>query len=257
MKARLGRWIPLLICLFAWTSAALATDESVSLATGAPGAPLVSPGATNYGIASSISAPIWVTDFEILHNGPVEGTQSSTTGARTCSAGGCPFIATLHLPTGAHVTSYDFDLCDGDPTVSVQFFMFQTSSPVSGVLPIGVGGDTGVAATPGCATFSTPVDFTVDNSSNFYLIDAIVPAGTGMALGGGRVHYNLQVSPAPGAATFGDVPTGHPFFQYIEALAASGITGGCGSGNYCPDNPLTRGQMAVFLAKALGLHFPN
>lgn len=63
----------------------------------------------------------------------------------------------------------------------------------------------------------------------------------------------LAVSPAPPTATFNDVPTNHPFFKYIEALAASGITGGCGSGNYCPDNPVTRGQMAVFLAKALGL----
>jgi len=72
-----------------------------------------------------------------------------------------------------------------------------------------------------------------------------------------RLHYMLQVSPAPGTATFGDVPTDHPFFQFVEALAASGITAGCGSGNYCPDQPLTRGQMAVFLSKALGLHFPN
>src|SRR3954462_8583481 len=66
------------------------------------------------------------------------------------------------------------------------------------------------------------------------------------------VGYVLQVSPAPGSATFNDVPPSHPFFQYIEALSASGITGGCGGGNYCPDAPLTRGQMAVFLSKALG-----
>lgn len=72
-----------------------------------------------------------------------------------------------------------------------------------------------------------------------------------------QVHWRRTVSPAPGAATFNDVPTSHPFFQYIEALAASGITGGCGAGNYCPDNPVTRGQMAVFLAKALGLHWPD
>ncbi len=45
-------------------------------------------------------------------------------------------------------------------------------------------------------------------------------------------------------------------FQYVEALVASGITGGCGSGSYCPDNPVTRRQMAIFLAKALGLHWP-
>lgn len=35
----------------------------------------------------------------------------------------------------------------------------------------------------------------------------------------------------------------------------SGITAGCGTG-YCPDNPVTRGQMAVFLTKALGLYWP-
>jgi hypothetical protein len=51
------------------------------------------------------------------------------------------------------------------------------------------------------------------------------------------------------------VPTTHLFYQYIEALAAAGITSGCGGGNYCPDAAVTRGQMAVFLAKALGLHW--
>jgi hypothetical protein len=50
--------------------------------------------------------------------------------------------------------------------------------------------------------------------------------------------------------------TGRPQFQFIEALYAYGITAGCGSGNYCPDAPLTRGQMAVFLAKAPGLQWP-
>ena len=71
-----------------------------------------------------------------------------------------------------------------------------------------------------------------------------------------EITWNRQVSPAPAAATFGDVPTSHPFFQFIEALVKSGITAGCGSGNYCPDEPLTRGQMAVFLSKGLGLQWP-
>ena len=66
----------------------------------------------------------------------------------------------------------------------------------------------------------------------------------------------MQVSAAARFPTFNDVPTNHPFFRYIEALSKSGITGGCGSGNYCPDDPVTRGQMAVSLAKALGLAFP-
>ena len=64
-----------------------------------------------------------------------------------------------------------------------------------------------------------------------------------------------SLSPATGTATFGDVPTTHLFFQYVEALAAAGITSGCGGGNFCPDAAVTRGQLAVFLAKALGLHW--
>lgn len=72
-----------------------------------------------------------------------------------------------------------------------------------------------------------------------------------------EIWWHLQVSPSPATATFGDVPTDHQFFQLIEALAASGITAGCGGANYCPDDPVTRGQVAVFLAKALGLHWPG
>ena len=98
----------------------------------------------------------------------------------------------------------------------------------------------------------------VNNYNNMYTMTATFDAVDGTNyLVGAIVSYQLEVSPAPGAATFNDVPTGHPFFQYIEALSASGITGGCGAGNYCPDAPLTRGQMAVFLAKALGLYWVN
>jgi hypothetical protein len=53
------------------------------------------------------------------------------------------------------------------------------------------------------------------------------------------------------------VPPSSSIFRFVEALADAGITGGCGGGNYCPDSPVTRGQMAVFLASALGLHWPN
>jgi hypothetical protein len=68
----------------------------------------------------------------------------------------------------------------------------------------------------------------------------------------------LQVSPAPATASFpNDVPTSHPYFRFVEALKASGITGGCGTGSYCPDAAVTRGQMAVFLATALGLNWIN
>lgn len=87
-----------------------------------------------------------------------------------------------------------------------------------------------------------------------YFLRVHTPGNTAIRMA--RLLWERQVSPAPASATFGDVPSNHPFFQFIEALADSGITAGCGSGNYCPDTPVTRGQMAVFLAKALGLHWP-
>jgi hypothetical protein len=72
-----------------------------------------------------------------------------------------------------------------------------------------------------------------------------------------EIWWRRVVSDPPATPTFGDVPSSHNLYPYIEALAKSGITAGCAGGNFCPDNPLTRGQMAVFLAKALGLHWPH
>jgi hypothetical protein len=39
----------------------------------------------------------------------------------------------------------------------------------------------------------------------------------------------------------------------INRLAAAGITNGCGDGLYCPTQPVTRDQMASFIARALSL----
>lgn len=39
----------------------------------------------------------------------------------------------------------------------------------------------------------------------------------------------------------------------IEALAASGVTHGCAPERFCPDRPITRGELASFLTRALGL----
>ena len=97
-------------------------------------------------------------------------------------------------------------------------------------------------------------------TSNVLILDMeVAPNPNIQYFGSVEVWWKRMVSPAPATADFNDVPTTHPFFQFIEALKASGITGGCQASPplYCPDNPVTRGQMAVFLAKALGLHWPN
>ncbi len=67
-------------------------------------------------------------------------------------------------------------------------------------------------------------------------------------------HGPAYVPPDCTGTVFADVPcAGGAFDAWIEELAAGGITGGCGGGNYCPGDPNNRGQMAVFLVKAFGL----
>ena len=64
--------------------------------------------------------------------------------------------------------------------------------------------------------------------------------------------YGVCYVPPPCNGIFADVPCtpGSGFGDWIEDLAAQGITGGCGGNNYCPLNPVRRDQMAVFLLKA-------
>jgi hypothetical protein len=56
--------------------------------------------------------------------------------------------------------------------------------------------------------------------------------------------------------TFSDVPESEGFHADIRWLDDSGITKGCdppGNDRFCPDDPVTRGQMAAFLVRALHL----
>ena len=65
----------------------------------------------------------------------------------------------------------------------------------------------------------------------------------------------LAMAPALAlAATFSDVPPSNPFYSDVEAIAAAGVTTGCGGGNYCPTANVTREQMAAFMNRlgALG-----
>jgi hypothetical protein len=62
---------------------------------------------------------------------------------------------------------------------------------------------------------------------------------------------NYRATVVPIAASFSDVPLADPFFGYIEFMYQGGYTGGCATGplRYCPNDAITRGQMAVFLER--------
>src|SRR5581483_8108291 len=57
----------------------------------------------------------------------------------------------------------------------------------------------------------------------------------------------FSYSPTP---YFTDVPANHPFFAYVQKLKEMGVTKGCSPTTYCPDDTVTRGQMAAFLIRA-------
>ncbi len=64
-------------------------------------------------------------------------------------------------------------------------------------------------------------------------------------------HGSSYTPPAVGNSTgFTDVPATHWAAAWIKELAFQGITSGCGSGRYCPEAPVTRAEMAVFLLRS-------
>jgi hypothetical protein len=123
----------------------------------------------------------------------------------------------------------------------------------------------GINDTPGyhqtCVDLPSPTlirkvaDLDGDGQSHYVWYQVTIYSVTGF--GGAVITWLRTVSPAPATPTFGDVPTNFLYFRAIQALAASGITGGCGNGNFCPNQNVTRGEMAAFFARALGLHWPQ
>jgi S-layer homology domain len=172
----------------------------------------------------------------------------------------CLGYAQILAPEGASLESVRIWFYDSSPDSDIHYAVMRNCEP-----PGGPGDETVISqgdlpASAGDSYFEGALaEDIVNNTDCGYSIrlrltdPGDAPAGFAIRVRKVAVGWKRQVSPAPDTATFGDVPTDHPFFQFIEALATSGITGGCGGGNFCPDAPLTRGQMAVFLAKGLGL----
>ncbi len=56
---------------------------------------------------------------------------------------------------------------------------------------------------------------------------------------------------------FDDVSSAYPDHAAIATLVRNGVTVGCGTNTFCPDSPVTRGQMAPFLLKSrYGFRYP-
>ncbi len=106
-----------------------------------------------------------------------------------------------------------------------------------------------------------PFDYTDTDAYSQPLPHVLVEGGS-ISLSSATVTFvqrdgataTLHIAPT---TRFLDVPETHTFYADIEWLASAGITKGCnpaeGNTKYCPDSPVTRGQMAAFLDRALDL----
>lgn len=211
----------------------------------------------SFGVASETVHVLQAYAFEPFSSQDDGNFEANIAGSRYCTSL-CFVEAPLMLPAGAAIEAVELEGCDGSDQNQITAKLFRIEALEADFETLATA-PTGGTSTPGCSFFVDDLDPapTVDNLNNSYMVQVHLPSSsTGQVrFQAVRVYYRRQISPAPGTATFNDVLTGHPFFQHIEALAASGITAGCGGGDFCPGDPVTRGQMAVFLAAALGLHW--
>ncbi len=231
-------------------AAGLAIIFLVSLAARAQNAraPIEKP---NYGITNVTYYTIAAVEFL-----PIDSSLAYSNGTKFdryplgVSVG--EFQASPHLPSGALLTSVEFDYCDNNPNADANDSLYVSDVSWDGTYLSQVAA-LNSSGFPGCSFDSRDVSaqgYTVDNVFHRLVLQIVASTGPDPSFVGVILGYRLQVSPAPATQTFSDVPTNHQFFQFVEALAAAGITAGYPDGRFGVDDPITRAPGgSVFLSK--------
>ena len=266
------KWV-LPICLAAGVGVCAAQYDATTQLTGAPnrvsssGIALDMPGAPQPDGAFGLSSQdFWVgaTQFKARDAG-VDLLYDAFYFYHSTGSGTEVHDAQFQLPNGSNMSvfrCYFYDASAADASVGLwrQFYNEATNVPgntqLASVGSSGTGGYQSAFANPSPALFVSRE--TSDSAiTNLYTLIAYMPGSdSAVRLRGCRIFYNRQIAPAPATARFTDVPVGSQFFAETEALASSGITAGCTASQFCPTANLTRLQMAAFMARALGLHWP-
>lgn len=177
------------------------------------------------------------------------------------------FSAPLELPNGAEMDAICFQLYDDSAAYDMRIGVMITeadfspndSVPIQTDVSYDSGYFTECFEFPSGWTFRTWANWDQDLYGGYLYWELrvrLTAAIEDQRFRGAYVKYHLRLSPAPAVATFDDVATGDAIYPYVEALNAAGVSVGCGPDRFCPNDPVTRGQLAVFMARALGLHWP-
>jgi hypothetical protein len=113
----------------------------------------------------------------------------------------------------------------------------------------------GLAACAWTAVSNNPSFITITGGSSGSgdgTVQFSVAANVGSIIRSGTITVAGQTFTVYQGIDFADVPLNNLFYTEIGMLSARGVTLGCGNGNYCPNAPVTREQMAAFIMRALG-----
>jgi len=178
----------------------------------------------------------------------------------------CPVAVDTTYPTVIGITRLDvnpnsavtvrFKVTFSESVIGVDISDYNlTVSGVSGATVSGVSG-TGsvytVTVNTGSGNGTLRLNVADDNS----ILDGATNSLGGVNAGDGNFItgevYKIIKTP-----TFADVPLSYWSWSFIERLYAAGITSGCTVSplNYCPNNTVTRAEMAIFLLR--GIHGPS
>ncbi len=225
-------------------------------ATAAPrGIVGVPPHSPEYGLGDYSVTSTWTGGMAVAYQPATIFKINDGNGFYYMTAGPEDMAGGISIPSGVDIEFLAFENCD---TVGGRWAMYLYDGDTE------IDSFTSTAKT-GCgweyhplSALGYPYNANEYHSLEIYVLqNPSAPTDGSDGVRGLNVYWLRKVSPAPAMQTFLDVAPGDFGYQYIEALAASGITGGCGGGNYCPNGTLTRAQMAIFISKALGLFWPR
>lgn len=220
--------------------------------------------AESYGITNTDYMTITAAEFRPIHPSYLYLIDFSKL-MMTNTGGGNIFVAPVSMPSGALVIGLELAGCDLFTDDNIEAVLGRVEEPNGPVEIMAELFTDGTASSPGdgCnfwldASVVTP---TIDNLTySYYVLVAFgtytAPYTSDLKLRAVRLFWRRQVQASDGSPAFSDVPGGNAYRKYVEAATALGIMSPCAAGLFCPDNPVTRAQLALALAKALGLDYP-
>ena len=184
-------------------------------------------------------------------------------GLNHCGAGGTP--TPTRTPTRTNTPTKTPTPAPPTHTPTRTRTPTRTPTPVPGAPVV-----SSIAATSGPASGGTSITVTGSNFVNGATVKIGGAAATNVAfvdsghltcktpaLGAGALYDVVVTNPGNSSGTlakgwladFTDVPQAFLYHNAIEKIFRAGITSGCGTGTYCPNDPITRDAMAVFILR--------